>query len=28
MQICGYRTVALPNIVDTEPLKRLQAVAV
>jgi acyl transferase domain-containing protein/NAD(P)-dependent dehydrogenase (short-subunit alcohol dehydrogenase family) len=28
VQVRGYRTVALPNIVDTEPLKQLQAVAV
>ena len=28
MQVRGYRTVALPNLVDAEPLKRLQAVAV
>jgi hypothetical protein len=28
IQMCGYRTVALPNIVDREPLKQLQAVAV
>jgi acyl transferase domain-containing protein len=26
-RLIGYRTVALPNIVDTEPLKALQAVA-
>lgn len=28
LQLSGYRTVALPNRVDTEPLKALQAVAV
>jgi len=28
VQLVGYRTVALPNIVDTEPLKELQPVAV
>jgi hypothetical protein len=28
VQLLGYRTVALPNVVDREPLKELQAVAV
>ncbi len=28
VQVCGYRTVALPNIIDAEPLKQLQAIAV
>jgi hypothetical protein len=28
MQLRGYRTVALPNVVDAEPLKALHAVAV
>ena len=28
VQMRGYRTVALPNTVDAEPLKQLQAVAV
>ncbi len=27
VQLLGYRTVALPNVIDTEPLKGLQAVA-
>ena len=27
VKLTGYRTVALPNIVDLEPLKALQAVA-
>ena len=27
VRLSGYRTVALPDVVDTEPLKRLQAVA-
>jgi acyl transferase domain-containing protein/NAD(P)-dependent dehydrogenase (short-subunit alcohol dehydrogenase family) len=28
VQLLGYRTVALPNVVDAEPLKEFQAVAV
>ena len=28
VQLSGYRTIALPNSVDAEPLKALQAVAV
>jgi len=27
VQLLGYRTVALPNVIDAEPLKELQAVA-